>query len=55
MDTSNSNWLNRAGEFADKRITNPEQFQGLALLAIAEAIHRLAAAVETGNAQRPRT
>lgn len=54
MDASNSNWLDRAGEFAERRITNPDQLQGLALLAIAEAIHRLAAAVETGNAQRPR-
>lgn len=54
MDASNSNWLDRAGQFAEKRIAIPEQLQGLALLAIAEAIHRLAAAVETGNAQRPR-
>lgn len=53
MDPTDSSWLDRAGEFADHKMRQPDQLQGLALLAVAEAIHRLAAAVETGNAQRP--
>lgn len=55
MDTSNSTWMSRAGEFADHKLRRPDQLQGLALLAVAEAIHRLAAAVETRNVQRPET
>ena len=53
METSNSSWLDRAGDFADRKMKDQGQFQGLALLAIAEAIHRLSAAVEKRNTQRP--
>jgi hypothetical protein len=50
---SNDNWLGRAGEVADQKMRQPEFLQGLALLAVAEAIHRLAAAVEAQRTAPP--
>lgn len=44
-------WLSKAGELADKKLINGEVLQGLAMLAVAEAIHRLATAVENQSAR----
>ena len=41
----------RAGEYADKKMMNSDYLQALGLLAIAEALHRIAQALEGG--QRP--
>jgi len=43
MDPTDSSWLDRAGAFAGHKMRQPDQLQGLALLAVAEAIHRHAA------------
>jgi hypothetical protein len=42
-----NSWMARAGEYSDKKIMNAEYLQALGLLAIAEALHRVAAAMET--------
>jgi hypothetical protein len=47
---SERSWMQRAGEIADHKLRDPAHLQGLALMAMAEALHRLAAAVEAQNA-----
>lgn len=39
-------WLTKAARFSEKKISVPEHLQGLALIAVAEALHRVAAAIE---------
>jgi hypothetical protein len=51
-ESVNAPWLAKAGDLASHKMMNADVLQGLSLLAIAEAIHRLAAAVE-GQASRP--
>lgn len=45
-DDQEQSWMTRAAAYADKKMMNDGYFQALSLLAIAEAIHRLAQAVE---------
>lgn len=44
-------WMAKAGELSEKRVMNADVLQGFAMLAVAEAIHRLATAVEDQNAR----
>jgi hypothetical protein len=45
-------WLMRAAELASHKLMNADVLQGFGLLAVAEAIHRLASAVE-GQSTHP--
>lgn len=45
-------WLAKAADLASRKVMNADVLQGLGLLAVAGAIHRLAAAVE-GQSSRP--
>jgi hypothetical protein len=45
--------MRRAVDYSHRKMGSPEYFQGFALLAIAEAIHRLAAAIEQQGSGRP--
>jgi hypothetical protein len=52
MDAENEqSWLSRAEEYSGKKNMNAEYFQGLGLLAIAEALHRVAQAIEVSRPQ----
>jgi hypothetical protein len=46
MDQSHGEWMNRAAEYAAKKMHSPEYLQGYGLVAIAEALNRIAKAVE---------
>lgn len=43
---SEGNWMARATDLAGRKIYSPEALQAYALLAVAEALQRLAAAAE---------
>jgi|GEM_PF-4515241 len=45
-------WLAKAEDLASRKVMNADVLQGMGLLAVAEAIHRLATAVE-GQSSRP--
>jgi len=45
-------WMQRASEIAGKKMMNPEFLQPYGVLAIAEALHRIAAAMENGPRQQ---
>jgi hypothetical protein len=45
-------WLAKAADLASHKLMNAQVLQGFGLLAVAEAIHRLASAVE-GQSSRP--
>jgi len=50
MSQAQESWFGRASEYAGKKMTaNPEYLQALATLAIAEALHRVAQAMETAQ------
>ena len=49
MSQAQESWFGRASEYAGKKMANPEYLQALATLAIAEALHRVAQAMETGQ------
>ena len=44
-------WITQAAAYADNKSMNVGYFQALSLLAIAEALHRLAQAVEADRRQ----
>ena len=52
MDQAQPAWIGRAGEYADKKMMNPEYLQALGVLAIAEALHRIAQAMENTPRQQ---
>ena len=39
-------WLTHVARYSEKKMSTPEHLQGLGLIAIAEALHRVAAAIE---------
>ena len=55
MDQAQQNWLQLASEFAGKNkkwMATSDAFQGVGLLAIAEALHRVAEAMESAPRQQ---
>ena len=52
MDQAQQTWIGRAGEYADKKMMNADYLQALGLLAIAEALHRIAQTMESGPRQQ---
>ena len=52
MDQAQQSWMQRASEFADRKMANPEFLQAYGMLAIAEALHRIAHALESTPRQQ---
>ena len=52
MDQTQQTWIGRAREYNDKKMMNPEYLQALGVLAIAEALHRIAQTLESGPRQQ---
>jgi hypothetical protein len=52
MDQAQQSWMRRPSEFDDKKLANPDFLQAYGMLAIAEALHRIADAMENPPRQQ---